>query len=84
MILRSHFILGLHLAWERKWLMLVYCCRTNSKSKGVYYPFIEKLVSALEQRENVVKNYEQIKEEARLNMRKLRGKGNEEESEDEF
>jgi ribosome recycling factor len=57
---------------------------TNSKSKGVYYPFINKLVAALEERENVIKNYETIRDEARINMRKLRGKGNEEESEDEF
>jgi ribosome recycling factor len=41
-------------------------------------------VAALEERENVIKNYETIRDEARINMRKLRGKGNEEESEDEF
>jgi len=57
---------------------------TNSKSKGVYYPFINKLVTALEERENVIKYYENIKEEARITMRQLKGKGNEEESEDEF
>lgn len=57
---------------------------TNSKNKGVYYPFINKLVSALEERENVIKNYETIKEEARVNMRKLKGKGQEEESDDEY
>ena len=50
----------------------------------MYYPFINKLVTALEERENVIKNYEGIKEEARLNMRKLKGKGTEEESEDEY
>ena len=50
----------------------------------MYYPFINKLVTALEERENVIKNYETIKEENRISMRKLRGKGNEEESEDEF
>jgi ribosome recycling factor len=41
-------------------------------------------VNALEERENVIKHYENIKEEARANMRKLKGKGNEEESEEEF
>jgi len=45
---------------------------------------IDKLVSAMEERENVIKNYETMKEEMRLAHRKLKGKGNEEESEDEY
>jgi len=57
---------------------------TNSKQKGVFYPFLNRLVVALEERENVIRNYESIKEEAKVSMRKLRGKGNEEESEEEF
>jgi hypothetical protein len=57
---------------------------TNSKPKGVYYPFLNRLVNALEERENVIKNYESIIEEARINMRKLKGRGCEEESEDEY
>jgi len=41
-------------------------------------------VSALEEREGVARNCEAIKEENRTNMRKIRGKGDEEESDDEF
>jgi len=41
-------------------------------------------VGALEERENIIKHYENIKEEARINMRKLKGKGNEEESDDDY
>ncbi len=44
----------------------------NSKSKGVFYPAIDSLVSALDQRESVIKNFENIKEDYRRNMRKLR------------
>ena len=50
----------------------------------MFYPFIYKLVDALEEREKVIKDYETIKEEARINMRNLKGKGNEEESDDDF
>ncbi|CDW78050.1 ef hand domain containing protein [Stylonychia lemnae] len=57
---------------------------SNSRSKGVYYPSINKLVAALEERENVIRNYESIKEENRLNMRKLKGIQHEDESEDEY
>ena len=58
--------------------------RTNSKSKGVYYPYLNRLVSALDEREKVVKYYESVKDEARLNMRKIKGKGNDEESDDDY
>ena len=57
---------------------------TNTKSKGIFYPAINRLVSALEERENIIKNYEGIKDDNRLIMRKLKGKTNEEESEDEY
>eukprot|EP00347_Sterkiella_histriomuscorum_P010425 403376350 len=58
--------------------------RNNSKSKGVYYPSINKLVSALEERESIIRNSENIKEEYRIGMRKIRGIQHDEESEDEY
>lgn len=54
-------------------IFAVYPYSMNSKSKGVYYPAINSLVQALEERESVIKNFESIKEENRRNMRKLRG-----------
>ncbi len=56
----------------------------SSSSKGVFYPAIDRLINALEEREGVIKNYERIKDENRIFMRKLKGVSNEEDSDDEY
>jgi len=45
----------------------------NSRAKGVYYPAINKLVAALEARESIIKNFEDIKAENRKNMKRIKG-----------